>query len=86
MALPLVIQNKVVSKTITLQEGAYKKSESIPADKTYFFTIPFPEHVDGHLDTSLPPTFTTFHPLAVTDVGYSLQVEVVRKGLHRHEM
>lgn len=67
-------------------DACSKKSETIPADKTYMFTIPFPETVKDHPETPLPPTFTTFHPAAITDVEYSLQVDVVRKGFHRREM
>ncbi|KAK7693293.1 hypothetical protein QCA50_002860 [Cerrena zonata] len=86
VAVPQVFKTCLVSKTMTLHSTAFKKSETVPADKTYFFTIPFPEQVKDHPGMPLPPTFTTFHPAAITDVEYSLQVDVVRKGLHRHEM
>ena len=87
VAVPQVTKTCILSNKITLHDSTpIKKSETLPLDKTYFFTIPFPESVEGHPETPLPPTFTTFHPAAITDVEYFLQVDIVRKGLHRHEM
>ncbi|KAI0781095.1 hypothetical protein BD413DRAFT_20835 [Trametes elegans] len=48
------------------------------------FSLQFPHYVAGGTDP-LPPSYTVYQPGVSTEISYQLRVDVVRKGLRRHE-
>jgi hypothetical protein len=74
----------VISRTITLYASYLGSS---PWHRTQNFSIPFPAEVFSQKGTSkLPPSFASYdHPLLHCEVSYTLRLDMVRKGMRRHE-
>ena len=51
---------------------------------SYPFAVQFPASVEGGTD-ALPPSYTLYQPGVMTEISYSFRVDIVRKGLRRHE-
>ena len=48
------------------------------------FALQFPHYIERGTEP-LPPSYTVFQPGVTTEITYQLRVDVVRKGLRRHE-
>lgn len=48
------------------------------------FAPQFPHFVEDGSDP-LPPSYTVFQPGVTTEISYQIRVDIVRKGLRRHE-
>ncbi|KAI8998787.1 hypothetical protein BD414DRAFT_552689 [Trametes punicea] len=48
------------------------------------FSLQFPHYIDRRME-ELPPSYTVYQPGVSTEIAYQLRVDVVRKGLRRHE-
>ncbi|KII92281.1 hypothetical protein PLICRDRAFT_50698 [Plicaturopsis crispa FD-325 SS-3] len=74
---------RLLCETITLYPPS---SQTFEWDGVQTFTIPFPTKVtikQGTVD--LPPSHNAFLPATTCNVSYTLQVDMTRKGLRRHE-
>ncbi|KAI0080600.1 hypothetical protein K474DRAFT_1682558 [Panus rudis PR-1116 ss-1] len=84
VAVPRVVKRCILSQNVTL--FTTPKSDTIARERVFPFSISFPDGVMDAEHIPLPPSYNSFQPGVTTDIEYSLQVDVVRKGFHRHEM
>ena len=85
-------QFTIVKETVQLPNpnaGTAQPGESAfyPTDYCFGFNLRFPEHfkTPKGVQASLPPTYTSWSPGMTCEVSYFIKVDVVRKGLRRHE-
>lgn len=77
-------ETKILSQsTVLFQSESQKTAVSLKGEE-YSLSLPFPTYVTGG-ESQLPPSYAICHSGAFCDVKYSLRVDIVRKGLRRHE-
>ena len=69
-------------KTVLFSAAPGGPSATLKGD--YPFAIQFPATIDGRTDP-LPPSYTVYQPGITTEIAYTFRVDIVRKGLRRHE-
>ncbi|KZV67982.1 hypothetical protein PENSPDRAFT_583121 [Peniophora sp. CONT] len=82
----------IVKETLVLPNpnaGAAKPGEPAfyPTDFCFGFNLRFPEQIrtPGGCQTPPPPTYMAWSPGMTCEVSYFVKVDVVRKGMRRHE-
>ena len=82
----VILKKKVVLFTAAGGDGnSHNKGRAAATLKGDFpFAIQFPATIDGRADP-LPPSYTVYQPGITTEIAYTFRVDIVRKGLRRHE-
>lgn len=73
----------VLSRNVVLFDSGPHKSAVLDGEE-YLFLIPFPTCVTRG-DSPLPPAYAVVHYGAYCHIKYHVNVDIVRKGLYRHE-
>ncbi|EMD38565.1 hypothetical protein CERSUDRAFT_82841 [Gelatoporia subvermispora B] len=82
VAVPDIWTKVLLSRTVILFSSADSPIARLAEE--FSLDIPFPENADGS-DESLPPSFTAYLPGTSCEITYHLQLDIVRRGLRRHE-
>ena len=83
VAVPGLATFPLFTRTVTLfSVSDPQDARCIAVDTQYRFSIPFPTYIDGQSE-ELPPSHSAIHPGVASEIRYSLQVDVMRKGLFR---
>ena len=82
VAVPGVSRNVILKKKTVLFAAGSGQHAMLKGD--FPFAIQFPQYVDGQHD-QLPPSYTVYQPGISTEISYLFRVDIVRKGLRRHE-
>ncbi|KAI0747969.1 hypothetical protein C8Q80DRAFT_1103392, partial [Daedaleopsis nitida] len=82
VAVPGVSRNVILKKKTVLFAAGPGQHATLKGD--FPFAVQFPQYIDGQLD-HLPPSYTVYQPGISTEISYLFRVDIVRKGLRRHE-
>ncbi|KAI0646901.1 hypothetical protein C8Q79DRAFT_593917 [Trametes meyenii] len=82
IAVPGIHKVNVLRKKVPLSVA--EAGGIAPVSGEYSFALQFPHYIDGGTEP-LPPSYTVYQPGVSTEVTYQFRVDVVRKGLRRHE-
>ncbi|KAI0361932.1 hypothetical protein OH77DRAFT_1389191 [Trametes cingulata] len=82
IAVPGISKVTVLNKKSILLSSPAGSTATVNGEHP--FSIHFPHYIDGGMEP-LPPSYTLFQPGVSTEISYHLRVDVVRKGLRRHE-
>ena len=82
MAIPGVSKSVIVKQKLVLFSAAPGQHATLKGE--YPFAVRFPRYIEGEHD-SLPPSYTVYQPGISTEISYLFRVDIVRKGLRRHE-
>ncbi|KAI9064271.1 hypothetical protein FKP32DRAFT_1591697 [Trametes sanguinea] len=82
IAVPGVDKVQLLKKKSTLFSAPSGSTASVSGEHP--FALSFPHYIDDGTEP-LPPSYTVYQPGVSTEIAYHLRVDVVRKGLRRHE-
>ncbi|KAI0637123.1 hypothetical protein C8Q77DRAFT_1051341 [Trametes polyzona] len=82
IAVPGINKVALLNQKVTLFTAPPGSTATVEGEHP--FALYFPRCVDGGTD-ALPPSYTVFQPGVSTEITYQVRVDVVRKGLRRHE-
>ncbi|CDO70747.1 hypothetical protein BN946_scf184798.g62 [Trametes cinnabarina] len=82
IAVPGIDKVQLLKKKTVLFSA--KAGSSAAMNGEHPFALQFPHHIDNGTN-ALPPSYTVYQPGVSTEIAYHVRVDVVRKGLRRHE-
>ncbi|KAH9854074.1 hypothetical protein C2E23DRAFT_726968 [Lenzites betulinus] len=82
IAVPGVHKIHLVRQKVVLVTAPAGSTTTVSGE--YSFAPHFPHYVEGGTDP-LPPSYTLYQPGVSTEITYHLRVDIVRKGMRRHE-
>jgi hypothetical protein len=72
-----------LSHSITLYSSTRSPSQ-LEGEHMFSFSLPSQVNIDGST-LALPPSFYAYHPGTSTEIKYTVNVDMARKGWRRHE-
>ncbi|KAI0664965.1 hypothetical protein C8Q70DRAFT_22650 [Cubamyces menziesii] len=82
IAVPGISKVTLLNSKMTLFSAPAGSAASVNGEHS--FALQFPHYIERGTEP-LPPSYTVFQPGVTTEITYQLRVDVVRKGLRRHE-
>ncbi len=82
VAVPGVSRSMILKKKVVLFAAPPGQRATLKGE--FPFALQFPQYIDGQRDP-LPPSYTVYQPGISTEISYLFRVDIVRKGLRRHE-